>query len=233
MNKLVDHFGTKYFASHFANDVRIYLDTVDEIDIADARICRDVMKYVDEAVSRGVVVRDTLDPERDAYLLENKRRRDAKSACAPTRVLPFPASVEEVIPTIKSLSSKEIYRMQSGASPEHQAFAALVEAARPDICINPESYVRELLFIVYDNLFPNPHVWEEYYVLIGNTFYIKKVAPEEVHDFLLNNIAVPTDFGTKNLTQLPEWDHCLNKLMQVLQKGLRPKNRKIKDYLEV
>lgn len=229
--KLIEHFGTQYFAAHYAGEVQTFLSTVQEVDIAGARICRDVMKYVMSAAYNGVLVRDTEDAERDAFFEENRRRRELQTATITRQVLPLPSTLEEVIPLIKSLDEDIYYNLPDGRLRVEQAFSFLVQAARPEIKIDLKSCVGEMLAFVYSNLFPTQHTWEEFYVLVGSTFTIQRPSPETYNQFLSENIVVPTDFGRKCLFKLPEWERCINRVSSMLEKSLRPKERKLNDFL--
>lgn len=231
MTKLVDQFGTAYFAAHYSGEVKQFLSTVQCVDLAGARICRDVMKHVMSAAYDGVEVRDTQDPERDAYFMENRRRRELQQSNPTPILLPIPIHVEETIPLIKSLRQDKLYAIKDGRLSSNKAFMFLVQAARPEIRIDLGSSVGEVMALVYDNLFPNSHHWSEFYVLVGTTFVVKKPVAGEYSSFLNENIAVPTDFGQKCLFKLPEWSHCIDRVSRILDKSMKPKTRKIKDYL--
>lgn len=231
MTKLIDQLGTKYFAAHYAGDVKTFLSTAKEVDLAGAKICRDVMKHVMSAAYAGVEVHDTEDLEREAYFEENRRRRELQKSGTKVIDLPIPTCAGEVIPLIKSLDEGKTYRILDGRSDSHKAFTVLVQATRPEIRIDLNSSVGEVLALVHDNLYPNTHRWEEFYVLVGFTFVVKRPAPDEYSSFINDNIAVPTAFGKEKLYRLPEWAHCLRRVSRILEKSMKPRNRRIKDYL--
>lgn len=231
MTKLVDKFGTQYFAAHYAGEVKQFLSTATEVDLAGARICRDVMKHILTAAYAGVVVHDSEDPEREAYFEENRRRRELQKSSPTPTLLPIPSRVEDIIPTIKSLDETKLYSIKDGRQASNQAFVFLVQAARPEIRIDLGSYVGEVMALVYGNLFPSSHRWEEFYVLVGTTFMVKRPLPGEYNTFINENLAVPTDFGQKCLFKLQEWSHCIDRITRVLEKSMKPRNRHIKDYL--
>lgn len=89
MTKLVNQFGTQYFASHYAGEVKSFLSTVKQVDLAGARICRDVMKHITSAAYEGVEVHDTEDPEAVRRI---SRRTGVGWSCrkAVRRLFPFP-----------------------------------------------------------------------------------------------------------------------------------------------
>lgn len=60
---------------------------------------------------------------------------------------------------------------------------------------------------------------------------MQRPVPGEYNLFLSDNLAIPTEFGKENLFKLPEWRHCIDRVVKVLEKSMKPKNRKIKDYL--
>lgn len=231
MTKLVDQFGTQYFASHFSGEVKSFLSTVQEVDLAGARICRDVMKHIITASADGVEVHDTEDSEREEFFRESRRRRELQKSNPQAVPLPIPTTPEEVVPLIKSLDSNKLYGIRDGRSISNQAFVFLVQAARPEIRIDLGSYVGEILAIVYDNLYPTSHKWDEFYVLAGTTFVVQRPDPAEYSRFINDNVAVPTAFGQECLFKLPEWDRCIKHIFKLLEKSMKPKSRKIKDYL--
>ena len=231
MTKLVDQFGTQYFASHYAGEVNSFLSTVNQVDLAGARICRDVMKYIMSAAYAGLEVHDTEDPEREAFFAENRRRRELDRSCPTPIPLPLPHSDEEVVTLIKSLDPDKMYCMGNGKSDVDRAFAFLVQAARPEIKIDLQSSVGELFKLIADNLYPNSHQWDEFYVLIGYTFAVQRPIPGEYRAFLSDNLAIPSVFGREVLFKLPEWRHCIDRISKLLEKSMKPRNRKIKDYL--
>lgn len=231
MTKLVDQFGTQYFASHYAGEVKTFLSTAKEVDLAGARICRDVMKHIMSAAYDGVEVHDTEDPEREAYFGENRRRRELQKSNPTPVPLSIPASSDEVIPAIKSLDPNKLYSIRDGRLVSNQAFVFLIQAARPEIKVDLGSYVGEILALIYDNLFPSSYKWDEFYVLVGTTFVVQRPAPGEYNSFINEHIAVPSVFGRECLFKLPEWDRCIRRISQLLEKSMKPKNRKIKDYL--
>ena len=141
MTKLVDQFGTQYFASHFSGEVKSFLSTVQEVDLAGARICRDVMKHIITASADGVEVHDTEDSEREEFFRESRRRRELQKSNPQAVPLPIPTTPEEVVPLIKSLDSNKLYGIRDGRSISNQAFVFLVQAARPEIRIDLGSYV--------------------------------------------------------------------------------------------
>ena len=231
MTKLVDQFGTQYFASHYAGEVKSFLSTVKQVDLAGARICRDVMKHITSAAYEGVEVHDTEDPEREAYFEENRRRLELQKSCPTSVPLPLPANAEDAVNVINSLDPSRLYHMENGRADADRAFAFIVQAARPEIKIDLRSSVGELFKLIADNLYPNSHRWEEFYVLVGFTFVVQRPVPGEYNLFLSDNLAIPTEFGKENLFKLPEWRHCIDRVVKVLEKSMKPKNRKIKDYL--
>ena len=116
MTKLVDQFGTQYFASHYAGEVKSFLSTVKQVDLAGARICRDVMKHITSAAYEGVEVHDTEDPEQEAYFEENRRRLELQKSCPTSVPLPLPATAEDAVNVINSLDPSRLYHMENGRS---------------------------------------------------------------------------------------------------------------------
>lgn len=231
MSKLVDHFGTKYFAVHYNGELQRYLATQQVLDIADARLCRETMQSVMTAASNGLEVHDSLDPEREALFAENRRRKELQAKVGTRIPLPIPRYKEKVLPLIKDLDPSKHYLLWDGSSQTALAFACLVQAARPEIKLDLGSYVAEMLAMVYNNLYPSSHRWDEFYVLVGNTFVVKSPLPGEYHTFLQNNLAVPTVFGAECLYNKEEWGRCLERITRILEKGLSFNKRKIADYL--
>lgn len=231
MTKLVDQFGTKYFAAHYAGEVKKFLSTAKQVDLAGARICRDVMKHVSSAAYEGVEIHDTEDPEREAYFEENRRRRELQKSNPTPVPLPIPSSSDEVIRLIKALDPNKLYGISDGRLVSNQAFVCLVQAARPEIKIDLGSYVGEVMALVYNNLFPSSHRWDEFYVLVGTTFVVQRPTPGEYSNFINEHIAIPSVFGKECLFKLPEWDRCIGRISHLLEKSMKPKSRKIKDYL--
>lgn len=231
MTKLVDQFGTQYFAAHFSGEVKQFLSTATEVDLAGARICRDVMKHIMSAAYEGAEIHDTQDPEREAYFQENKRRRELQKSKPTPIVLSIPTCAEDTIPLIQALNPEKLYSIQDGRLISNQAFVFLVQAARPEIRVDLGSYVGEILALVYDNLFPNTHRWEAFYELVGTTFVIRRPPPGEYNSYINENIVVPTDFGQKCLFKFPEWERCIDRISKLLEKSMKPRNRHIKDYL--
>lgn len=232
MTKLVDRFGTKYFTGCFAEEVRQFLSTVDEVDLAGARITRDVMKYITSAAYGGLVVRDTEDPVRDELFKENRRRREQEKEIEPYRVsLPIPPSQEDLLPYIRALRTDVIYTIPDGAQDVQRAYVFLAQAVRPEVKIDLGIYVGDVLAFIYRNLFPEQHHWEEFYVRIGSTFHVQRPPQNEYAKFVSENICVPTDFGTKKLLDLPEWEKCVDRISLVLERYLRPTHKRIADYL--
>lgn len=231
MTKIVDQFGTAYFAAHYAGEVKQFLSTVKAVDLAGAKICRDVMKHVMVAAYSGIEIHDTQDPEREAYFEENRRRRELQKSNPTPVSLPIPTCAAEVVPTIKSLDPAKLYSIEDGRLAANQAFVFLVQAARPEIRIDLGSYVGEIMALVYDNLFPSSHRWSEFYVLVGTTFVVKKPLAGEYSNFINENIVVPTDFGKVCLFKMPEWRSCIDRISRLLDKSMKPRSRKIKDYL--
>ena len=167
MTKLVDQFGTQYFASHYAGEVKSFLSTVKQVDLAGARICRDVMKHITSAAYEGVEVHDTEDPEREAYFEENRRRLELQKSCPTSVPLPLPSTAEDAVNVINSLDPSRLYHMENGRADADRAFAFIVQAARPEIKIDLRSSVGELFKLIADNLYPNSHRWEESALLLS------------------------------------------------------------------
>lgn len=231
MNKLVDQFGTKYFPAHFTGDLERFLKTVTEIDVADARLCRDTMQVIITATHQGLYVQDSLDAERDAFFAENRRRQELQKQSPQTTALPIPTQLEDVLPTIRSLSPDKVYKLSNGSGEGAYAFACLVQAARPEIQFDLGVYAPAILSMVYKSLYPSDHQWMEFNVLRGPTFVRVSPRPGEYHALLRDNIAVPVEFGTKCLYPLPEWQRCLERISRILESSLSKKTRKIADYL--
>lgn len=231
MNKIVEDFGTIYLASHYAGEVLNYLSNHDEVDLAGARICADVMRHLNTAAYNGKNIRDTADPERDWYMQENRRRGEMQRSSPQTVTLPTPTAATGVYDLIMSLRTDLIYTPRDSRI-EAISTAILSQAARPELQLDLKSQVSDVFKLIHRNLFPSKHRWEEFYVLQnGTTFVIKKPKPEEYNQFVSDNIVVPTEFGNTCLFKLREWDTCLDRIAKLLEKSLRPRNKKIKDYL--
>lgn len=117
------------------------------------------------AAYEGVEVHDTEDPEREAYFEENRRRLELQKSCPTSVPLPLPATAEDAVNVINSLDPSRLYHMENGRADADRAFAFIVQAARPEIKIDLRSSVGELFKLIADNLYPNSHHWEEFYVL--------------------------------------------------------------------
>lgn len=233
MTKLVDQFGTKYFAHHYAYEVKTFLDREDvrEIDLAGARICHTVMSRIMTAAHNGLVVHDTTDPVRDAFFEENRRRRKLQQSLAGAVDLPIPQSIEQVSVLVKRLDPNVTYVLRMGALTTNRAFAVLVQFLRPEITIDLGSDAVEVLSLVYDNLFPNNHVWDEFYRVAGATYEVVQVGSADYRSFISDNIVVPTVFGKERLLNLPEWSRCFSRVVSLLESGLKPTNKRIADYI--
>lgn len=153
---------------------------------------------------------------------------DSKPTTTP---LPLPTTTESVIPTIKALSPEKLYSIPNGRAMLNASFVFLVQAARPEIQIDLGNSVGEVLALIYDNLFPSSHRWDNFYKLVSPTFVMAQPPAGEYNNFIRDNIVVPADFGTKCLFTLPEWSYCISRISKLLDKRMNPKKRKIKDYL--
>ena len=233
MDKLTEVFHTDYFPAHYANEVNRYLQTVTEVDLSGAHICRDTMKHLLSASERGVMIHDTVNTLADVYFEEARRRMNMRDVLKATASLPMPESLADVIPTIRKLDPDEIYHMDKGAMVSQQAFAIIVQAVRPEIQLNLESYVGEVLALVYANLFPSNYHWDKFYVVDGTTFVVEEAPVDDYDRYVSEHIVVPTVFGQERLSNKPEWERCINAISSILEKSMRPKNHKLSDYLSV
>lgn len=231
MIKLVEQFGTKYFAAHWVSDVQKFLKTVDAVDIADARLCRSVMEYVLLAASNGVEVHDTLDPEREADFEEGRRRRALTEKYGTPKLLQLPTTSIDVLPSIKALQPDVLYAFNDGERVAVQAYVFLLQAARPEVLVDLGSSVGNILAFVYSNLFPSKHKWKEFYILRAHTFVVKHAPDDGYSSFISDNIVVPTDFGNACLFKLPEWQACIERAARILDKSFQSKELRLRDFL--
>lgn len=238
MTKLVDQFGTKYFADHYAAEVGAFLKEQakngNPVDLADARLCYSSMEAARVAAYDGCELHDSMDPEREAYFAENRRRRKRQLELEEIgeEMLYVPPTYDLILPYMHRLSSDCVYCLGTYGDPSVEAaYIVLVQAARPDVTIDLKRDVDTVMRMVYDNLFPNTHRWESFYVLRGTTFVEETPDANNYDRFIQSNVVVPTDFGRKRLLALGEWRRCLSRVSEIIEKKLRPKKRHIKDYL--
>ena len=194
MTKLIDEIGTKYLTTNFAGEVTRLLSKVDGVDLAGARICKDVMSSILTAAYNGVNIIDSENSERNSFLAENRKRGELQRSLPPKVSLPCPKTVDEIIPLIKSLDKSLVYEIQDG-SKLSLSFATIAQAARPEITLSLGGWVPPFLSFINMNLFPTSHRWEEFYVVAGNTFEVKRPSQDGYSSFISEHVAVPTNEG--------------------------------------
>lgn len=235
MTKLVEHFNTCYFPSHFSSNVGALVRKEKGTDIAGAHICRDVMEVLICLSYQGAAIVDSEDSERNGYFMENHRRGRNTAEIAATgttfSTLRLPKSVAEVPELITKLETGKVYGTDLNQVKLQLAYIFLVQAARPDITIDLGATVPQLFLTIYRNLLPSPHRWENFYVLTGNTF-IETQAPKEGYDtFISTNVCVPTDFGRICLFKEPAWAPCIKRITRHLELQLQSKRKSLTDYI--
>lgn len=231
MIKLVDAVNTKYLTTNWCSAVIDCLNTGEPIDVAGAHICRDVMGKLLTAAYQGQTIIDSEDAERSALFEENKRRGELARTSPNLTLLPLPHTAEEVVQSIQELDATKEYEVRNSQDKAEVAYAILVQMARPEIKLHLQSAVSEVFRAISAALFPNPHRWDEFYLLTGNTFVTTTVGEADYTEFVSGNIVVPTEFGRKCLVHCPEWQSCLSRTLSTFQQELHPVGRHIRDYL--
>lgn len=235
MMKLTEALGTKFFHKAYAPLVKNILDQVDEIDTAGARIAFDVMQVIQQCCWEGsVIVRDTENPKLDTYYSEQRRRGELHRKCEEIHEDMYPPrNVESIISYIKELDPDTLYFVIDVSSPLWYSYVFLVQAFRPEIKIEIGSGLKTMFTAIYSELFPTKKRWDEFYVLVGTTFEIRRPTPEEYDDFVRSNIVVPTAFGRDEIAKCEEWNECFSRMANILRKELQPQYHKISDYLNI
>lgn len=244
MEKLVDVFGTKYFHRDFTGKISAYLTEHKEVDIADARLCRDVVDIISTFLQTGAYVIDSLNPFRDKLLAENRHRRDTQEEYNRlVTPLPLPTSVENLFNFIGDLSQEKIYRV--GANFFNLQFAILVTIYNPRVKLDFYNMYHELFSYINDNIDMKKFKGKPLKMLVGTSFL--KVSPNPdgslyipfrgnvpYEEAITYELFIPGEFGEEYLDTegiVSPWTKFIDLVIEDFLDSLAPKSYSLKDFI--
>lgn len=238
MEKLVDVFGTKYFTYNWARKISRYLDDHKEVDIAGARLVKRSVDELTSAIERGAYVIDSEDHRRNALLEENRRR--AKLSYR-TQRLPRIASVSEFNQYIRTLSEDVVYE-PDGDFKLSIPLAVLIQCVKPRVKFDFGNVYRKVFEYIVLKLYPNPHKWTKFNMLVGSTFtevevedgciYIPLKGMVPLDEVMQSELLIPIEFGREYLENKPEWDDFIYKVVADIE-GQIGLGNSIKDFISL
>jgi hypothetical protein len=200
MKKLIDIFNTKYFADHYATDLRYLFDMAFQcledynkeipnhipevyeaikvfrternvqIDLADAKFVPSTMDTIMNALERGALMCDTLNIHRDLVLNENRRRKNLSYEEIP---LPPLKSKDDIPLYVRNLRTDVVYTI-----PDYniitQGLIVLITLSKPSVQMDLGQYYTQLFSYVSNNVILEDDLWSEYNCVYGQTIYIQK-----------------------------------------------------------
>lgn len=208
MRQLTEIYGTKYFAAHFAVDLRYFFNTayncmqdrtyvpvsenpkfieamehfrdqgIVEIDLAEARFVPDTMAIVQAATLKGVILSDTLNSARDAILMENRRRAKLDY---PTIPLPDFTSMDEIVNYIKNLREDVTYVIGKMNLRLAVPLVTVITIHKPNVMIDMETHYEALFRYVREGVSLEDQIYDEYNYVQGTTFYTDKFVNGKIY----------------------------------------------------
>ena len=239
MEKLVDVFGTKYFAAHWSSHVAAYLHKHPEIDLAGARLTKAVVDQISIAIDKGAYIIDSENKYRDRLLAENRRRKmltyKAKPLPRIQRYIDLPGYMENLDMSVTYTIDRE----------EHIyiPIAVLLLIYYPEFNIDFNFSYEKLFKYVDLHLYPSNHVWDKFYILTGSTFdvlefvngkaYFPLVGERTYQDVMEDEsiFLIPYEFGNIILSEKEEWYDFIDKVLLDIEEALRASQFKLKDFI--
>lgn len=243
---LKDLLGTMYVTEDYTAKLNKVLETTkDVIDLARCKFSpgahRILMKHY-----KTVEFCNSIDPELDKILKHNCNV--GKVEYPKERVVPLVAkfeSPEEVLALLKSLSPEKLYTFPDPATNMFKtaALAILITMVNPKISLDLRGCTNEVFNQIRLDWLKTPQPHNRYYAISGAGIIMCEKDSEGMFQypghpkmteemFIKTFTVIPSDFGTKQLSGVPEyqevWDSCVRILYNNNVKG-----KLMKDFIEV
>lgn len=261
--KLVDILGTKYISANWAQDIdyivrnlisgteeaiNVYEEPFREllkqgepyvIDLADARICKDVMVHICNYTSDKIKLIDSSNSYREAILRENETRRTLNYE---TVHLPGLSELNDLLKYIPALDEDIVYDVQTMPLEEALRLVTIITAYRPDVHIDMGTHYEDLFQFVASLLHLSSYKCTKVLYIVGTTFAKADVVDDKVYitgygnmswDTFINTFTcVPYEFGTECLITRPEWYEVVKNCCLSLPNFLKHRTT-ITDYFKM
>ena len=244
MEKLVDVFNTQYFHRAYAAKVAAYLNEHKEVDIAKARLSKNVVDVVSTAIYNGAYIIDSYNPYRHSLLEENRRRKAYQEEYDRNVTdLPTPKSEGEMYDLIRDLNPAKIYRVASDAV--NLYFAILVSIYTPKIQLDFHYSYPELFTYINDNLDMSHFKHKPLKQLVGASFidvtpnpdgslYIPFFGDVPYEDAVSRELYIPKEFGEEYLdsdSDFSPWSKFIDRVIEDFRDSLMPTSYSLKDFI--
>lgn len=257
--KIVDIFNTKYLAVHWQRDLRYFLEllTTDKrnkrwdarveavraegtpytIDLADARICRDVMNYIVQYDNKLVRFIDSADPVRNGMLEENSRRCELDYKVVP---LPTLDNVNKLPNYLTDLQRGVVYGKGDLSAGLIVRLAIIIQAYRPDIMLDLTGVYEDVYGYITSAIDMHSYEGDKVSYVIGSTIFTQDINSDGTvsipgegtvswDSFVSRYNCIPAELGTKQLSNDPVWKPVLCDCIRDIPKFIDRKTS-ITDY---
>lgn len=241
--KITEIFKTKYLASHWKRDLSYFLELlttdkrnkrwdaiVDEvrstgnpymIDLAGARICRDVMIIICNYNNKDVKFIDTEDAVRNGMLEENYRRRELSYDVVP---LPMLTDLKDFPSYLMSLDPTVVYGRGNMSIGLLSRLVFEIQVYRPEITMDLTSAYEEVYNYMSTLIGMGNRRCDKVNYVIGDTVFTQDVNPDNTvyvpgegnipwNSFVTKYSCIPAELGTKRLSMDEEWRSCVKRCL--------------------
>lgn len=257
--KITEIFNTKYLAVHWKRDLNYFLEllTTDKknkrwdamvsavkaegtpytLDLAGAKICRDVMEYITHYNNPVVRFIDTEDEVRNAMLMENERRLTLQYDTVP---LPNLTKIEQIPNYLGTLNVGTVYSKGDLPIGVLIRLVVIIQAYRPEIALDLSGDYEQVFMYIASLIDMHNMKCDKVQYAIDGTVFTQDVNPDgTVHipgigdlswdNFVSTYYCIPAEFGTKRLSTDAEWHPVVARCIKELPEYIEHKTT-ITDY---